>query len=52
MLLLLATQSTTLTTYDSTAGVALLCIGGGVCLVAYRVMMRIGRLPEERRVLR
>lgn len=52
VLLLLATQSTTLTTYDSTVGVALLGIGGAVCLIAYRVMMRIGRLPEERRVLR
>ena len=27
-------------------------IGGGLCLVAYRVMVRIGRLPEEERVLR
>lgn len=52
VLVLLATQSTTLTAYDSTAGALLLGIGGAVCLVAYRVMMAIGRLPEERRVLR
>jgi tight adherence protein B len=29
-----------------------LLVGGGLCLVAYRVMVRIGRLPEEERVLR
>jgi tight adherence protein B len=38
--------------YDSTAGLVVLGLGGGVCLVAYRVMVRIGRLPEEERVLR
>jgi tight adherence protein B len=27
-------------------------IGGGVSLVAYRVMLRIGRLPDDERVLR
>ena len=30
----------------------MLAVGGGLCLVAYRVMVRIGRLPEEERVLR
>ncbi len=29
----------------------LLAIGAAVCVVAYRVMLRIGRLPEDRRVL-
>jgi hypothetical protein len=29
-----------------------LAIGGGVSFVAYRVMMRIARLPEDQRVLR
>jgi tight adherence protein B len=38
--------------YDSTAGLVVLGLGGGVCFVAYRVMVRIGRLPEEERVLR
>jgi tight adherence protein B len=51
VLLLLATQSTTLDAYDSAAGAILLGIGGGACLFAYRLMIRIGRLPEERRVL-
>jgi tight adherence protein B len=52
VLLLLASQATTLTAYDTPAGVVLLTVGGGVCLVAYQLMVRIGRLPEERRVLR
>ncbi len=51
VLLLLATQQTTLEAYDSPTGVGLLVGGGVVCLVAYRLMLRIGRLPEERRVL-
>ncbi|MGY1743844.1 MULTISPECIES: type II secretion system F family protein [unclassified Blastococcus] len=51
VLLLLATQSTTLSAYDSAAGTALLVGGGVVCLVAYRLMLRIGRLPQDVRVL-
>jgi tight adherence protein B len=51
VLLLLATQSTTLAAYDSPIGTALLVGGGVVCVVAYRVMLRIGRLPEDVRVL-
>jgi tight adherence protein B len=38
--------------YNSAAGLVVLAIGGGLCLAAYRVMVRIGRLPEEQRVLR
>jgi tight adherence protein B len=52
ILLLLASQSATLAAYDSPLGIVLLAIGGGVCAVAYQLMVRIGRLPEERRVLR
>jgi tight adherence protein B len=51
VLLLLATQSTTLDAYDSTAGTALLTVGGAVCFLAYRLMLRIGRLPQDLRVL-
>jgi tight adherence protein B len=51
VLLLLATQSTTLEAFDRPAGRALLVFGAVVSLFAYRVMIRIGRLPEERRVL-
>lgn len=51
VLLLLATQRTTLEAYDTPAGVGLLLVGGAVCIVAYRVMVRIGRLPDDPRVL-
>jgi tight adherence protein B len=51
VLLLLATQSTTLAAYDSPIGTALLVGGGVVCVIADRVLLRIGRLPEDVRVL-
>jgi tight adherence protein B len=51
VLLLLATQSTTLAAYDSAVGTAILLGGGAVCVVAYRLMLRIGRLPQDVRVL-
>ncbi|HEV7211728.1 MAG TPA: type II secretion system F family protein [Blastococcus sp.] len=51
VLLLLATQSTTLDAYDTPMGTALLVVGGAVCLLAYRLMLRIGRLPQDVRVL-
>jgi tight adherence protein B len=51
VLLLLGTQSQTLHAYDTAGGTLLLGIGAAVCVVAYRIMLRIGRLPEERRVL-
>ena len=38
--------------YNSTAGAAVLAVGGGCSAVAYRLMIRIGRLPEDARVLR
>jgi tight adherence protein B len=52
VLLLLGTQSTTLQAYNSARGSLLLAIGAGVCVVAYRIMLRIARLPEDQRVLR
>jgi tight adherence protein B len=52
VLLLLGTQSATLQAYDSPGGTLLLAIGAAVCFVAYRIMLRIGRLPEDQRVLR
>lgn len=38
--------------YDSRAGFLVLAFGAAVCIVSYRVMLRIGRLPPEERVLR
>jgi tight adherence protein B len=51
VLLLLATQSTTLAAYDSPLGTGILLGGGVVCVAAYRLMLRIGRLPQDVRVL-
>ncbi len=52
VLLLLGTQSATLQAYDTPGGTLLLAVGAAVCLMAYRMMLHIGRLPEDRRVLR
>lgn len=38
--------------YNSAGGVLVLLCGGGLCIVAYRMMLRIARLPSEKRVLR
>lgn len=51
VLLLMSFQSGSVTAYSSGAGVLVLAVGAGLCLVAYRLMMRIGRLPTERRIL-
>ncbi|WP_083190885.1 type II secretion system F family protein [Serinicoccus hydrothermalis] len=52
VLLLLATRGSTLQAYGTPAGALVLAIGAGLSLVAYRVMITVGRLPEEARVLR
>ncbi len=51
VLLLLCFQPEVIQRYSSTAGVVVLVGGGVLCAVAYRVMVRIGRLPTERRIL-
>lgn len=51
VLLLMSFQSEVIRRYASPAGVVVLSIGAVTCVVAYRVMMRIGRLPTERRIL-
>ena len=51
VLLMLSFQREVISRYASPAGVVVLSIGGGACLVAYRLMVRIGRLPQEQRVL-
>jgi len=38
--------------YATTAGAVVLLIGAVVSVVAYRLMLRLGRLPEEERTLR
>jgi tight adherence protein B len=49
LLLVLASRPETLQAYDSAAGTALILCGVGVSVVAYRLMIGLGRLPEERR---
>ena len=52
VLLLLATRGSTLAAYGTPAGAVVLAVGAGLTVVAYRLMITIGRLPEEQRVLR
>jgi tight adherence protein B len=52
VLAMLALRPEAVQAYDTTAGLVVIAIGAGLCTVAYRVMVRIGRLPEEERVLR
>jgi len=52
VLILLATQRETLQAYDTATGTIILIAGAVLSFVAYRLMIRIGRLPEDRRVLR
>jgi len=52
VLAMLSTRPESVRAFDSTAGAVVLIAGGAVCAVAYRLMLRIGRLPEEQRVLR
>ncbi|CAN5782328.1 type II secretion system F family protein [soil metagenome] len=52
VLLLLATRGSSLQAYQSPGGVLVLVIGAAASLLAYRLMLRIGRLPQEQRVLR
>jgi tight adherence protein B len=49
ILLLLASRPEAVEAYNSPAGVALLVVGLAVTVVAYRLMIAFGRLPEERR---
>jgi tight adherence protein B len=51
VLLMLCFQREVIARYASPAGVVVLAGGAALCLVAYRLMVRIGRLPTERRVL-
>jgi tight adherence protein B len=52
LLALMSTQAGALAAYSSPAGMAVLAVGAVVCVASYRGMVRIGRLPDEVRVLR
>lgn len=52
VLLVMSTKPEVITRYQSPAGAVVLVVGAVLCVVAYRLMMRLGRLPVERRILR
>jgi tight adherence protein B len=52
LLALLATRPPAVAAYDTAAGAVVLVGGGMACAGAYRLMVRLGRLPTEERVLR
>jgi tight adherence protein B len=49
---MLSFQGDVIQRYNSPLGALIIGVGAALCLVAYRVMLRIGRLPEPERVLR
>jgi tight adherence protein B len=49
---ILATRPESVRAYNSVAGAVVLVVGGGLSLIAYRLMLRLARLPEDQRVLR
>ncbi|MDR7252694.1 tight adherence protein B [Nocardioides sp. BE266] len=51
VLLLMSFQTSAIRHYASPGGVLVLGVGFTVCVVAYWAMMRIGRLPVEKRIL-
>lgn len=51
VLFLMSFQPEVISRYASTAGVIVLACGAFCCVVAYQLMMRIGRLPVDRRIL-
>ena len=52
VLALLATRPQAAAAYATGAGAVILLIGAVVSVIAYRLMLRLGRLPEEERTLR
>jgi tight adherence protein B len=51
VLLMMSFQPSVIHRYASAAGTLVLLFAAATCVVAYRLMMRIGRLPVERRIL-
>ena len=49
---MLSFQREVITRYNSATGALILASGAATCLVAYRLMLRIGHLPTPERVLR
>jgi tight adherence protein B len=51
VLLLMSAQPEVIQRYRSPGGALVLVVGAVVCVASYQLMMRIGRLPSERRIL-
>jgi tight adherence protein B len=51
VVLIMSVQTDVITRYASPGGVVVLVTGAVLCFVAYRLMMWIGRLPTDRRIL-
>jgi tight adherence protein B len=51
VVLLMCLQGDVVERFATGAGLVVLLTGAGLCVVAYRLMMWIGRLPTERRIL-
>lgn len=51
VLLMMAFQTELIRRYASPGGAVVLLVGASLCVLAYTLMMRIGRLPAERRIL-
>lgn len=52
VLALMSTRPQAAQAYDTPAGLVVIASGAAVSVVAYRVMLRIARLPQDERVLR
>ena len=52
VLLLMSTRPEAIAAYNTSTGFLVLLAGAVVTVVAYQLMIRIGRLPEDERVLR
>lgn len=52
VLALLSSRPETAEAFNTALGALVLAVGGGASVIAYLVMVRLGRLPEEVRVLR
>jgi len=51
VLLVLSFQPEVIARYQSPAGAAVIAVGAALCVIAYRLMVRLGRLPDELRLL-
>ena len=52
VLAMLSTNPESVSAYSTAAGIGVLAVGGALTAFAYWAMIRIGRLPEDERVLR